>query len=93
VKTLEVFICLLNGVIGHGRNGRECTLVAERAEPGASGRAALTLINDRRATCDDGAARADFACLSDFISECEGPEPRHACLCTRLTSPLVPSDV
>ena len=36
-------------------------LVAERAALSASGRAALTLVNDRRATCDVEVARADFA--------------------------------
>jgi len=44
-----------------------CAFVAERAGLGASGRAVLMLVNDRRATCDVGAARTDFACLSDFI--------------------------
>ena len=69
VKTLEMCICLLIIVIGHGRKSRGRILVAERAELGASGRAALMLVNDRRATCDVGAARANFACLSDFICE------------------------
>ena len=68
-----MYICLLSNVIGDGRNSREYIPVAERAELGASGRAALTLVNDRRATCDVEVARADFACLSDFIGECEGP--------------------
>lgn len=65
-----------------------CILVAERAGLGASGRAVLALVNDRRAICDVGAARTDFACLSDFISECEGP--RHAAFVHTLLSPLVP---
>lgn len=65
-----------------------CILVAERAGLGASGRAVLTLVNDRRATHDAGPARADFACLSDFISGCEGS--RHAAFVLTLPSPLAP---
>lgn len=53
--------------VGDGRICGKGILVAERAALGASGRAVLTLANDRRAMCDVGAARTDLVCLSDFI--------------------------